>query len=302
MTDRRRIRVSGPLDLGATLGALINGRGDPTTWSRGDEVWRATQTPEGPATIHLRRIDATLEVEAWGPGRGWALEQAPALAGCGDDRSEFRPDLHAAVAELDRRLPGLRLGRTDRLVDALVPIVIGQKVTGAESGASYRRLVHTFGGRAPGPTPAPLHHPPGVDELASLGYADFHHCGIERRRADCLLRVCRRAANLEALLGLPSAEMGTRLGAIPGIGPWTVGLARLLVRGDPDAVPVGDYNLPSLVAWSFAGERRADDSRMLELLEPFAGHRGRVLRLVETGARRPPRRAPRRPIRSFARY
>ena len=62
--------------------------------------------------------------------------------------------------------------------------------------------------------------------------------------------------------------------------------------GDPDAVSVGDYHLPNLVAWALAGEPRGTDARMLELLEPFAGQRGRVIRLLELSGLSRPRRAP----------
>ena len=72
--------------------------------------------------------------------------------------------------------------------------------------------------------------------------------------------------------------------------------------GDPDAVPVGDFNLPRMIAWNLRGERQADDSRMLELLAPFTGQRGRVARLVKMGGEKPPRRAPRRRLRSITRY
>jgi 3-methyladenine DNA glycosylase/8-oxoguanine DNA glycosylase len=70
--------------------------------------------------------------------------------------------------------------------------------------------------------------------------------------------------------------------------------------GDPDAVSVGDYHLPHVVAWTLAGEPRGDDARMLELLEPFRGQRGRVIRLLVRGGGRPARRAPRAPLRDLA--
>ena len=70
--------------------------------------------------------------------------------------------------------------------------------------------------------------------------------------------------------------------------------------GDPDAVSVGDYHLPDVVAWALAGERRADDARMLELLEPYRGQRGRVQRLLEVGRVLPPRRGPRTAPRRIA--
>jgi 3-methyladenine DNA glycosylase/8-oxoguanine DNA glycosylase len=88
---------------------------------------------------------------------------------------------------------------------------------------------------------------------------------------------------------------------LPGIGPWTASIVRRLTFGDPDSVIVGDYNLPALVAWTLTGERRADDARMLELLEPFRGQRGRVQRLLTLAGARPPRRAPRARLRNLAR-
>jgi 3-methyladenine DNA glycosylase/8-oxoguanine DNA glycosylase len=76
----------------------------------------------------------------------------------------------------------------------------------------------------------------------------------------------------------------------------------MTAMGDPDAVPVGDYHLPSMVAWSLAGEPRADDARMLELLEPYRGHRGRVIRLLVAGGSAAPRRGPRMPFRHMERH
>ena len=88
------------------------------------------------------------------------------------------------------------------------------------------------------------------------------------------------------------ADARRRLRVIRGIGPWTAAWVTLLSHGDPDAVIVGDYHLPSRVSWALARERTADDDRMLELLEPYRGQRGRVQQLVKFGAPHPPRRAP----------
>jgi 3-methyladenine DNA glycosylase/8-oxoguanine DNA glycosylase len=74
----------------------------------------------------------------------------------------------------------------------------------------------------------------------------------------------------------------------------------MVAFGDADAVSVGDYHLPNLVAYALAGEPRADDARMLELLEPYRGHRGRVIRLVMAGGRSPPRYGPRLALNPIA--
>ena len=73
----------------------------------------------------------------------------------------------------------------------------------------------------------------------------------------------------------------------------------LVALGDADAVPVGDVHFPSDVTYVLTGTAVDDEEAMLEALEPFAGHRGRVIRLIQAAGLRAPRRGPRyapRPI------
>ena len=90
-----------------------------------------------------------------------------------------------------------------------------------------------------------------------------------------------------------------RLTALPGVGEWSAAEVAIRALGDADAVSIGDYHLPNLVSWLLAGEARGTDQRMLELLEPYRGHRGRVLRLLEVAGRPAPRFGPRMPLRHF---
>ena len=183
--------------------------------------------------------------------------------------------------ELHHHADGLRLPRTERVVEALVPAILSQKVTGFEAKRRYRQLVERWGEPAPGP--GGLQLLPRSDVIAELGYYDLHVIGVEKQRADTLQRACAHAtASRRPANGAPGT-LRDRLQAIPGIGPWTVGRGRPASRyGDADAVSVGDFHLKHLVAWALAGEPRGTDDRMLELLEPFAGHRGRVCLLIET--------------------
>ena len=71
--------------------------------------------------------------------------------------------------------------------------------------------------------------------------------------------------------------------------------------GDPDAVTVGDFHFPNVVAWALANEPRATDARMLELLEPYRGQRGRVLSAIVSTARGAPAFGPRKRIVPIAR-
>ena len=293
VAQRREIPLGTPLDLRLTCAPLLRGRGDPTVRLAPDGVWRATRTPEGPGTIHLALRGTTLEVEAWGPGADWLLGHAQEIAGLTDDPAALQTT-HPLVRDLARRHLGLRFPRTLAVMEALVPAIIEQKVTGMEAHRAWRGLATRFGELAPGPAgTAGMRVPPDPATLAALPYYGFPPFGLERRRAETLLRAAGEARRLEATSDLPPADAQARLRAMPGIGPWTAAEVAARAWGDPDAVSVGDYHLPSLVTFALAGEPRGTDERMLELLEPFAGQRGRVVRLLEISGLGPPRRGPR---------
>lgn len=283
------LRIDVPLDLALTVAPVAHGRGDPTfRWVAG-ALWRTTLTPTGAATLRIRASTGGVDAAAWGPGAAAALGGLPALIGLEDDPAAFRPD-QPLLADLVRRHPGLRLPRSGRVFEALLPAICEQKVTGDEARAAFRAIVHRWGAPAPGPAPAGMRIPPDPAVLAATPYHAFHPLGLERRRADVLRRAAGVAAHLEAA---EPAEAARLMRAVPGIGPWTVAEVARVAHGDPDAISVGDFHIPNLVAWALAGEPRADDARMLELLEPFRGQRGRVQRLLEISGIRAPRYGPR---------
>jgi 3-methyladenine DNA glycosylase/8-oxoguanine DNA glycosylase len=293
----RTIPLDRPLDLRLTLGPHLRGTGDPAMRLGMNRAIRATRTPDGPATIELVLRGSALHVEAWGPGAGRALDAAPGLAGLDDHRDGFAP-ADRLVADLDRRMPGLRIGRTEAVLEALIPAILEQKVTGIEARRSYRGIIARWGEAAPGPFGLRLLPPPDV--LSRLPYDAFHPIGLERRRADLVRTVAARAIRFEEIVDLPLPDAYRRLTVLPGIGPWTAAEVALRALGDPDAVSIGDFHLKNMVAFALAGEHRGTDARMLELLEPYRGQRGRVIRLLEASGIRPPARGPRMALRSIA--
>jgi 3-methyladenine DNA glycosylase/8-oxoguanine DNA glycosylase len=262
----------------------------------GGRAWRATRTAGGPATLLLDRLagGTGIRASAWGPGARAAVAAVPALLGL-DDRPEALVPRHPALAGAVRRRPGLRIGRTGAVLEALIPAILEQKVTGDEARRTFRALAVRYGEAAPGP--GGLRLPPAPAVLARLPYHAFHPLGLERRRADIIRAVAADAARLEATADLDRSDAYAVLRAIPGVGPWTAAEVGARAYGDPDAVSVGDFHLPTLVAWALAGEPRASDERMLELLEPYRGQRGRVQRLLELSGIRAPRYGPRMPTR-----
>jgi 3-methyladenine DNA glycosylase/8-oxoguanine DNA glycosylase len=292
-----RVELDQPVDLRRTMALVGHGRTDPTIRFGADGVWRATHTPEGPGTIHLatQRGGRVVDVSAWGPGARWLVQRAPGMCGALDSLEGFEPSRHPAVAQLAKRMPGIRLCRTERVLDSLVPAVLEQKVTGREARRAWAGLVRGFGEPAPGPVGLLVAPPPS--RLRTVTSSTWHRLGVERKRAETIHRVATVAHRLEETRD--GAELRRRLLTIPGVGPWTAAEVAVVALGDPDAVSVGDYHLPHAVTWTLAGEPRGDDARMLELLAPFAGHRGRVVRLIEAGGSTAPRRGPRMPLRNI---
>lgn len=287
-------------DFVRTVRAHVFGGGDPTTKVRPGELWRATRTPDGPGTVHVWLRGPEVHAEAWGPGAAWLLARVPELLGLHRDP----PDVvahHAIVAHALARHPGLRTGATGGVFHALVPAILGQRVTVIEAKRAYQGLCRADRSPAPGPATGLL-LPPAPEQLAERPYWWFHRFGVERKRADTLVRAATLAARLEEAAAMPVADAYARLQHVRGIGLWTAAEVAATAFGDVDAVPLGDYHVPNLVAYALAGEARGTDERMLELLAPYAGHRGLVIRLLGLAGAHAPKFGPRQRIMPIARF
>ncbi|HTX26518.1 MAG TPA: DNA-3-methyladenine glycosylase 2 family protein [Streptosporangiaceae bacterium] len=291
------------VDVRLTLSVHRRGPGDPAyRVDAAGAVWRASLTPDGPGTLRVtsRRPPGpgTLVTgQAWGPGAGWLLDRLPAQLGAHDNPGAFTAR-HPVVADLALRYPALRIGRTGRVFEALVPAVLEQKVLGREAHRSWRVLLRKFGEAAPGPAPAGMRVFPPAPVWARIPSWDWHRAGVEGVRAQTIITAAAVAGRLEEVVDLDPGEADRRLRSLPGIGAWTSAEIRQRAAGDADAVSVGDYHLPRAVGWTLA-RQITDDAGMLELLAPYAGHRYRVTRLIELGGSEPPRRGPRLPVRDY---
>lgn len=239
-----------------------------------------------------------MRAEAWGGGAEWVLDAVPAMLGADDDPSAFPADVHPVVRRLRDASPHWRQPRTGLVMEALIPAVLEQKVSGVEAHAGFRRLVHRFGERAPGPGAARrLWVPPPPERVAAIPSWDWPRAGVGPQRAATVVRCARLAPSLERVAAMAPAAADAGLRSVPGVGPWTSAEVRQRALGDPDALSVGDYNVVTDIGWALTGEL-LDDDAVLELLEPFRGHRYRVQRLVELAGVRRPRRAPRAQLRT----
>jgi 3-methyladenine DNA glycosylase/8-oxoguanine DNA glycosylase len=294
-----------PVDVRLVLSVHSRGPRDPAyRVDASGAVWRTVLTPDGPGTLRVTARAGVrygkITASAWGPGAGWLLETLPALLGEHDDPAGFVP-VHPLLREMASRHPGARVGRSGRVLEALVPAVLEQKVVGAEARRAWHYLLRRFGQPAPGPAPAGMRVFPDAGTWARIPSWEWHQAGVEPGRAAAIARAARAAGRLEEILTMAAGDADRRLRSLPGVGPWTSAEVRQRACGDADAVSVGDYNLPAVVGWALAG-RVVDDAGMLELLAPYAGHRYRATRLVELSGVAPPRRGPRLPLREYRRF
>jgi 3-methyladenine DNA glycosylase/8-oxoguanine DNA glycosylase len=288
-----------PCPVGVILATHRRGRGDPTFRTSADgAIWRGIRTPEGTATLRLVTDPASRTVtgEAWGSGAQWALDSMPRMLGAEDDPSGFAP-LHVPIAHAWRRHRHWRLGATGLVMESLVPAIIEQKVTGQEAFGAFRALVHRYGERAPGPPSEPdppvrLWVQPSPEQLRAVPSWEWLRLPVDGARSRPIQHAARVASSLERAGRESPEEFDRRVRTLPGIGVWTSAETRSRAMGDPDSVSFGDYHVPADIGYVLTGAP-VDDDGLAELLEPYAGHRHRVQRLVELAGLHRPRRGPR---------
>ena len=263
------------------MSPLRRGRSDPCYHdAEGGAIWRTSLMRSGPVTVRITEsAPGTVDCEAWGDGAVEFTESLPAQLGCDDDASSFRP-IEPTIAAAHRRVPHLRLGRTSRVLEALVPAVLEQRVYGKDARRAWRLLVTKYGAPAPGPAPAHMRVPPPGEVWRRIPSWEFHLANVDPGRARTIVGCAQRADSLERLVDRSPEQARNALMSLPGVGEWTAAEIAQRAFGDADALSVGDYHLAKMVGWSLLGYP-IDDPAMVELLEPLRPHRQRAVRLLE---------------------
>ncbi|MGK2881762.1 MAG: DNA-3-methyladenine glycosylase family protein [Mycobacterium sp.] len=290
----------GPASPGATLSPQRRGVGDPCLHIAPDRaIWRTTLLDTGPVTARLvQTASDTVEATSWGDGAEEFAQRLPALLGVLDEAAGFDP-VEPTVAAARRRAGHFRIGRTDRVLEALIPAVLEQRVPGVDAFRSWRLLVTRFGSAAPGPVPSHLRVAPKAEVWRQIPSWEFHRANVDPGRARTIVGCAQRASSLERLCTREPAVATAALTSLPGVGVWTAAETGQRAFGDADALSVGDYHLSKVVGWTLLG-RPIDDAEMVALLEPLRPHRYRAVRLLEVSrVAFQPRRGPRLPIQDI---
>jgi 3-methyladenine DNA glycosylase/8-oxoguanine DNA glycosylase len=294
VSSARTLTFPSAVSPGNTLFPLRRGPGDPC-FQVGEDgaIWRTSLLRSGSVSARISRAAAdAIDCTAWGSGADEFLAALPAMLGAHDDSSGFAP-VDPIVAEARRRAPHLRLGRTDQVLEALIPAIIEQRVQGKDAFRAWRLLVTKYGTPAPGPAPQRMRVPPSAEVWRRIPSWEFHRANVDPGRARTVVGCAQRAESLERLTSWPADKAREALMSLPGVGIWTAAETAQRAFGDPDALSVGDYHISKMIGWTLLG-RPIDDAEMVELLEPMRPHRHRVVRLLEaSGLAYEPRRGAR---------
>ena len=156
----------------------------------------------------------------------------------------------------------------------LVHIILEQQVSLASAAAAYGRLQARVGSLTPA----------GFLDLTD---AELLAIGFSRQKA----RYARALAaaiqdgtlDVEALAALDDDAVDRELSAVPGIGPWTATIYRLMVLRRPDAWPASDIALAQSLAEAGALERRPTPDEMTAFAEAWRPWRAVAARILWHG-------------------
>lgn len=270
-----------PVHFPRTFNLQRLGPHDPTTDLDHDCFRKAFFYRGGPAAVEIVRIEDSVDAEqgllvrAFGEhAEELALETAAGLQQ-EDGYTQFATE-DAGIQRLHRLLPGLRVIRVPWLYDMTCSAILQQRVRTVDAMREWRRITWRYGS----PAPLGLRAFPPAGVLAQVPQFALESIGIDAKRAKALLRFAREMQFVSLKPGMDFAQLRQILLRVAGIGPWTTETVLGYGAGDVDAAIPGDLHLPRILCYALAGEEDGTDERMMELLEPFRGHRFRIIRLI----------------------
>lgn len=155
-----------------------------------------------------------------------------------DEALQDDPQLGPAV----RAVPGRRVPRSVDGAELAVRIVLGQQISTAAARTHAGRLVEHLGEALPEPVGGLTALFPRPEAIAGIDPSRLAMPG-RRRRTVLALAAALAEERLRVSPGDDPQEARAALGAMPGIGPWTVESVAMRAWGDPDAFPATDLGV-----------------------------------------------------------
>jgi 3-methyladenine DNA glycosylase/8-oxoguanine DNA glycosylase len=272
-----------PFDIDLSFGLQRFGAYDPTVRRERGLLRKAFDTADGPCVAEVRAEEDGVVVTAEGAGAEVAVADFAAALVQDDGHGAFAPE-SPLLSRLHRTHRGMRLVRVPWRFDLAAVAVLQQRVTTREAMQQWGLIVRKYGPRV-----GELRAFPSAERVARMASWQFQELGLDPKRARTMVVLARELVRRNTLAETDLALVRKRLLAVRGVGPWTTDMILGFAYGDPDALPLGDLHLPHLITWALARESPGSDARMVELLEPYRGHRFRIVRLLWIGAPKNPR-------------
>lgn len=274
---RARVKLF-PVHFPRTFSLQCFGPYDPTAELTHDLFRKAFFYDGEACAVEIFRENDGVEVVAHAPDASIStalLEEMLRGLSQNDSYNAF-PTEDSGVLRLHRLFPGLRLLRMPWLYDLTCSTILQQRIRSVDAMSDWRRIAVRYGIQGP----LGLKVFPSAEMLARVPMFALQQMGMDMQRARTLLRFAQESRFVPLKPQFSFDQLRDRLLRVPGIGPWTTESVLGYGAGDTDAAIPGDLHLPRILCYALAGEMNGSDERMMELLEPFRGHRFRVIRLM----------------------
>lgn len=154
----------------------------------------------------------------------------------------------------------------------LVLLILEQQVSLASARAAYDRLLTMTG------------VPPTPSALLALTDGELLAAGFSRQKTRYARAVASAVVSgsldVDGLATLDDDAVDAALTAVPGIGPWTATIYRLMVLGRPDAWPIHDIALAQAYAELHGLQVRPRADQMAALAEGWRPWRAVAARIL----------------------
>ncbi len=272
------IRPKLPYDfeLSSALFARL-GRGTHTAF-QGGRLYKCYEENGSPFLLEVAGSGDLLAARLW--GRGNATPPGATAAWITSSELDLAPFYEMAdvtMAQIIKRLYGLKPPRTRTIFEALIIAFIEQQIGLRVAHALQDRLVRRYGIRISyeGMT---FYTFPSPETLAALEPQDIREVGLSSNKARAIVelaeKVSREGLDLEALKSMNIEKARESLLELRGVGEWTADYVLVRGAGELSVAPYDDLGLRDAVGQFHHGGRRATPHEAEQALSKFAGYAG----------------------------
>jgi DNA-3-methyladenine glycosylase II len=271
------LTVKGPYDLALSLRARASFSPEPEEDS---SVLRLAVRIDGkPVLIEVRQAASEpsvlqvfspddVDLESLQERAGWVV-----LADL-DLRPFYRmAEQHPILGPLAHSFRGMKPIRPATLFEMMVDAVIEQQISLTAARRICARLVERFGERK-----TDLWVFPGPETLARASLEAIRACGLSGRKAEYITGIAGNIADgsfdLDGLQGMSDDAVRSTISGIRGFGRWSADYILIRGLGRPDAVPIDDLAVRTIVGKYLGDGGRMTSEQVEGALTPFAPYRG----------------------------